>query len=157
MSKLLERAKICLKHAKHDYLYIGENDAYVDDCCFNIQQGIELSLKYLVELSGQRCSQTRDIRANLNLLCATDYDIPNAPELRMLAHTINEWKVKSCYLDSFTAMAEDITTAKGYLSDLIEYAEKLTIEMRLDPAALKSDIIISAETATEEQKNNGTI
>ena len=50
MSKLLARAKVRLKNAQNDYYYLSVDDAYVDDCCYNLQQCIEYCLKYIVEL-----------------------------------------------------------------------------------------------------------
>ena len=51
MSKLLERAKVKLENAQNDYDKIQKSDAYLDDCCFNLQQAIEFTLKYIVEMN----------------------------------------------------------------------------------------------------------
>lgn len=45
MSKLLARAKVDLKNANDDYKRMGTDDAYVDDCCYNLQQAIEKNVE----------------------------------------------------------------------------------------------------------------
>lgn len=47
MSKLLERAKVKRENAENSYKKIQLNDAYLDDCCYNLQQAVEMTLKYL--------------------------------------------------------------------------------------------------------------
>jgi HEPN domain-containing protein len=53
MSKLLARAKAKRTNAENNYNYMSIDDAYIDECCFNLQQAIEFSLKYLVEMYGE--------------------------------------------------------------------------------------------------------
>ena len=38
-------------HAAYDAL-IADDDSHLEECCFNLQQGIELALKYLIEING---------------------------------------------------------------------------------------------------------
>ena len=42
MSKLLARAKAKRESANHSYNNMSIDDAYIDECCFNLQQGINL-------------------------------------------------------------------------------------------------------------------
>lgn len=53
MSKLLARAKAKRTNVINCYNQISLDDAYIDECCFNLQQGIEFCLKYIVEMSGK--------------------------------------------------------------------------------------------------------
>ena len=39
------------------------DDAYIDECCFNLQQVVEFTLKYIVEMSGEEYIENHDIRA----------------------------------------------------------------------------------------------
>ncbi|MGN0153712.1 MAG: HEPN domain-containing protein [Lachnospiraceae bacterium] len=65
MSKLLARAKVNLENAKNSYSKMGIDDAYVDDCCYNLQQVIEKTLKYIVEMNGSRYAETFCLGAEL--------------------------------------------------------------------------------------------
>lgn len=53
MSKLLARAKAKRTNVINCYNQISLDDAYIDECCFNLKQGIEFCLKYIVEMSGE--------------------------------------------------------------------------------------------------------
>ena len=68
MSKLYERALVKLENAENGYKKISQNDAYLDDCCYNLQQSIEMMLKYCVEMSGESYVENHDIRAQINKL-----------------------------------------------------------------------------------------
>ena len=68
MSKLLARAKAKKSSAENSYNNMSLDDAYIDECCFNLQQAIEFTLKYLVEMSGERYIENHDIRAQINKL-----------------------------------------------------------------------------------------
>lgn len=66
MSKLLRRAKTKYNNAQNSFSRIAEDDAYADDCYYNLQQCIEFTLKYLIEVNGKRYVENHDIRAQLN-------------------------------------------------------------------------------------------
>ena len=119
MSKLLRRAKTKLDNAISSYGKIASDDVYLDDCCFNLQQGIEFVLKYMVEMTGQRYAQNHDIRAQLNLLDKAGVKYRHKIDLRNMAVTINEWKDAARYNDSFVAVVEDVELALVILKDLI--------------------------------------
>ena len=72
MSKLLARAKAKKYSADNSYNLMSIDDAYIDECCFNLQQAIEFTLKYLVEMSGERYIENHDIRAQINKLKSLD-------------------------------------------------------------------------------------
>jgi len=130
MSKLLERAKIKRINALNDYQNIAVNDAFLDDCCFNLQQGIENTLKYIVEMNGENYIENHDVRAQLNKLSKMNVSLPMEEKIKELASTLNEWKTQSRYNDNFTALIDDIKEAMKLLDDLIEYADKLAVEVK---------------------------
>ncbi len=125
MSKLLARAKAKLFSAENSYNYISLDDAYVDECCFNLQQSIEFALKYLVEMHGEYFVENHDIRAQINKLKKLDVYIPCEEKLRYLASTINSWEVETRYNDNFVALLEDIEDVRKIASELIDYCETL--------------------------------
>ena len=128
MSKLFERAKVKLENARNSYGKIQSNDAYLDDCCYNLQQAIEMMMKYCVELSGQEYVENHDIRAQINRLGEKKNDVPQIDRLRELAPTINEWEGKSRYTESFTATIEDINEVLQIAEELKIYCSSLVIE-----------------------------
>lgn len=125
MSKLLNRAKINLLNAKNDYRNFSIDDAYVDDCCYNLQQCIEKTLKFIVEMTGKEYVKSHDIRAQLNILQDIKNKLPYEKELRDMAWTINEWEASSRYKDNFVALQDDIDCAMKYAEALVQYAENL--------------------------------
>ena len=124
MSKLLARAKAKKYSADNSYNLMSIDDAYIDECCFNLQQAIEFSLKYLVEMSGERYIENHDIRAQINKLKSLDKFIPCEEKLRMMASTINTWAVETRYNDNFVALLDDIDDARSIVEELIAYCDK---------------------------------
>ncbi|MBQ8292358.1 MAG: HEPN domain-containing protein [Bacilli bacterium] len=124
MSKLLARAKAKRFSAENSYNNMALDDAYIDECCFNLQQAIEFCLKYLVEMSGEAYIENHDIRAQMNKLKKMDKYFPCEEKLRFMASTINSWEVDTRYNDNFVALLEDIDEARDIADELIEYCEK---------------------------------
>lgn len=125
MSKLLARARAKMFSAENSYNYISLDDAYVDECCFNLQLSIEFALKYLVEMHGENFVENHDIRAQINKLKKLDVYIPCEEKLRYLASTINSWEVETRYNDNFVALLEDIEDVRKIASELIDYCDSL--------------------------------
>ena len=125
MSKLLARAKVKRMNAEYDYRNISVDDAYIDDCCYNLEQAIEFSLKYIVEMNGEKYVENHDIRAQLNKLKSIGAYIPCDKELRLYASTINSWEVETRYNDDFVALLDDINDIKDIADALIEYCDSL--------------------------------
>ena len=123
MSKLLNRAKVKMNNALNDYNLISNDDAYLDDCCYNLQQAIEMTLKFLVELQGSAYVMNHDILAQLNTLRRLEINIPYYDELRHMAVTLNSWEAESRYKDNFCAVMEDIDAAILYAKELISFAD----------------------------------
>jgi len=124
MSKLLSRAHVSLENAEHNYGRIGLDDCYMDACCYNLQQSIEFSLKFLVEMTGQQYAENHDVRANLNILNKMDYHVPNEKEIRNMASTLYSWETESRYRDSFVVAIEDVEEAFVYARSLLMEAKK---------------------------------
>ncbi len=124
MSKLLARAKAKKSSAENSYNNMSLDDAYIDECCFNLQQAIEFTLKYLVEMAGEHYIENHDIRAQMNKLKKLDKYFPCEEQLRSMASTINSWEVDTRYNDNFVALLEDIDDAMKIADELIEYCEK---------------------------------
>jgi len=125
MSKLLARAKAKRFNAENSYHCMSIDDAYIDECCFNLQQAIEFSLKYLVEMSGEQYVENHDIRAQMNKLKQLNTFIPSEDKLRLYASTINSWEVETRYNDKFVALIEDINEIRIIADELIKYCESL--------------------------------
>ena len=127
MSRMLSRAKVKLENARNSYIKIDIDDAYRDDCCYNLQQSIEMVLKAIVELYGEQYAENHDLRANINILNKMGIDIPLQKEIRNMASTIYGWEAESRYLDSFVALNEDIKDAFEVAETLIKYAGNLVV------------------------------
>ena len=132
MSKFLSRAKICLEHAKNDYIKIEENDCYMDSCCFNLQQCVEFLLKGIVEMNGILYAENHDVRANLNILMRNNIDIPYEKEIREKASVLYSWETESRYKDSFIAAIKDIDEVVTIAEALLQYATKDLVEIEVN-------------------------
>lgn len=123
MSKLLSRAMVSLENAEHNYRLIHKDDCYLDACCYNLQQAIELSLKFLVEMTGQQYAENHDIRANINILNRIDYHVSYESEIRNMASTLYGWETESRYKESFVAAISDVEDAFKYARALVSEAQ----------------------------------
>lgn len=132
MSKLLARAKVKRENAEHSYLKMGEEDAYRDDCCYNLQQTIEMTLKAIVELYGEQYAENHDVRANLNILNRKGIEVPDQKEIRALASTIYGWETESRYRDNFVSLREDIDQAREIADHLIQYCDGLLHQTKVE-------------------------
>lgn len=128
MSKLLARAKVKLANAQNNYKYIGQDDAFLDETCYNLQQCIEMSLKYLVEMQGENYVENHDVRAQINKLKSIGAEIPCEEEIRGIASTLNDWEAQSRYNDNFTALIEDVDIATDIANKLVAYCDELVKE-----------------------------
>ena len=131
MSKLLARAKAKRFSAENSYNNITVDDAYIDECCFSLQQTIEFCLKYMVEMAGEVYPENHDIRAQMNKLKKLNQYIPCEDKLRLLASLINSWEVETRYSDSFTALLEDIDEVRIIADEIIKYCDSLVISEEL--------------------------
>ncbi len=137
MSKLLSRAKVKLENAETNYKKMGEDDAYRDDVCYNLQQAIEMSLKAMVELNGLQYAENHDVRANLNILNRNNIQVPLQEELRSIASTVYSWETESRYKDSFVSLIEDIDQAMIIAKEYIKIVESMIgEEMIEDPQTM---------------------
>lgn len=123
MSKLLSRAQVSLENAEHNYSLASVDDCYLDACCYNLQQSIEFSLKFLVEMAGMQYAENHDIRANLNILNRVNYHVSYELELRNMASTLYSWETETRYKDSFVAVLEDVDNALVYARAMVKEAE----------------------------------
>ena len=127
MSKLLARAKAKRFSAENSYHNMALDDAYIEECCFNLQQVVEFTLKYIVEMSGEEYIENHDIRAQINKLKKMDVYFPCEDELRKLASVINSWEVDTRYNDNFVALLDDINEVREIADKLISYCDSLVI------------------------------
>ena len=131
MSKLFKRAKVQLALARDCYVHISDDDAYTDACCYCLQQSIELSLKYLVEINGESFAENHDLRANLNKLDRIGIAVPDKELLRSMASTLYSWETESRYRDDFIALTEDIENAMAIADELISFADVLVSQVAI--------------------------
>ena len=106
------------------------DDAYVDECCYNLQQAIEMGLKAVVELNGLDIAENHDLRANLNVLNKNGIKLEMEKDIRSMASTLYSWETEARYKDSFTAVVDDIEDARKIAKNMISYASSLIEEMK---------------------------
>ena len=87
---------------------------------------MEMTLKYLIELSGNSYPRSHRIESLINELdnigvCASQIDA-----IRGKAALYSAWEAESRYLDDFAALSSDVLEAISLTKDLIEYAKSLS-------------------------------
>jgi len=125
MSKLLSRAIVKRENAENNYIKISLDDAYLDDCCYNLQQAIEYCLKYIIEIHGEKYIENHDIRAQLNKINESLIEIPEYNRIRNMATTLNSWNVESRYNDNFIALIDDVEDARKIAETLVDYCKSI--------------------------------
>ena len=133
MSKLFKRAKVQYKIACDCYIHFADDDAYIDACCYSLQQAIELCLKFTVEIHGESYAENHDLRANLKKLDKMGIAVPMSKEIRNMASTLYSWETESRYNDDFVALIEDIDMAKEITAELISYCNSLYSQINYEP------------------------
>ena len=129
MSKLLARAHVKRINAENDYFHISEDDAFLDDCCYNLQQTVEFGLKYIVEMNGENYVENHDVRAQLNKLKSLGVVLPFGEDVRRMASVLNSWETETRYNDSFTSVIEDVEDARILADRILKYCDSLVTEI----------------------------
>lgn len=133
MSRLLSRAKANYLMAEYIYTKVGEDDVYMDSCCYSLSQTIELALKFIVEMTGNNYAENHDIRANLNILQRASFELPFEAELRDKAKLLYEWETESRYKESFVAAYADVDEVRALAKDILDFAESLITSIDVEP------------------------
>lgn len=133
MSRLLSRAKANYLMAEYIYTRVGEDDVYMDSCCYSLSQTIELALKFIVEMTGNNYAENHDIRANLNILSRSSFELPFESELRNKAKLLYEWETESRYKESFVAAYADVDEVRALAKDILDFAESLITPIEVEP------------------------
>jgi len=129
VSKLLARAHVKYRNAEFDFANIASDDAFLDDCCYNLQQCIEFCLKYIVEMQGELYVENHDVRAQLNKLSSLGVELPFFDDIRYMASTLNDWEAESRYNDDFSALFDEVEDARQLAMQLLDYCDGLVKEI----------------------------
>lgn len=103
MSVLLLKAKTKIKSVELaiDYLEDTQFD-FSGELCFGIQQILEFTIKYALEVKGVKYRRTHDIEYLFDLLSSV-YELSDvAIQLRSVANKITKWEASSRYDEGFT-------------------------------------------------------
>ena len=125
MSKLLRRAKARFESAKMQYSKIGDDDAYLDMCCFDLQQVIEFTLKFIVESNGSRYKVGHNLLLQLADIEQLGIEIPDKSFYLSNASIINTWETQTRYFDDFTVVMSLVDEVIRKIPALIKFADSL--------------------------------
>lgn len=118
----IRKAFICLEHAETDFININCDDAYLESCCFNLQQSMEFLLNGIVEMYGHTCALNHEISANLSILDEARIEIPYKQEIVDIVNLLDSWKIDGRCHDPFIELMGDIEDVMEYANALIKYA-----------------------------------
>ncbi len=153
MSKLLTRAKTRYEASVDNYRNISADDAYFDAACYNVQQCIEFTMKYLVEIHGGQYVENHDVRAQLNKMEQLGVDFPFAEQVRSLAVTLNEWEARSRYADDFVATKKELETAIVLAKSLLDHADSLVYRQERTHSVLDANIAEAEKRFLQSREN----
>lgn len=138
MSKLLRRAKARFESAKMQYSRISEDDAYLDMCCFDLQQVIEFTLKFIVESNGSKYKVGHNLLLQLADIEQLGIDIPDKSFYLSNASIFNTWETQTRYFDDFTAVISLVDETVHKIPALFEFADSLVKEEKSNSSLTKS-------------------
>lgn len=125
MSKLLSRAKVKYSNACIDFSRVNEDDAFLDETCCNLEQCIDMCLKYLLEMNGENLFGTNDVRVLINKLSMCDAKIPYEDRLRSMSNILNDWDIQLTCTGAVEPTLDDVIKVKKIAENLIEYCDKI--------------------------------
>ena len=125
MSKLLRRAKARFESAKLQYSRISEDDAYLDMCCFDLQQVLEFTLKFIVEISGSKYKVGHNLLLQLADIDRLGIEIPDKSFYLSNASLFNTWETQTRYFDDFTAVMSLVDETVQKIPALLDFADSL--------------------------------
>ena len=112
MSNLLKRARTDIEIARTLMSPRGnpENDSLITaQAAYHIQQGIEKSLKYQIEMSGKPYRKIHNLTGLI--IDAELTGIVISDELKAMAYLITDWEASSRYNDDFEVSLTDMEKA----------------------------------------------
>lgn len=127
MSKLLKHSERWLDMAKYAWQCASVDDSFISQTCFDLQQTLELALRYLLTLYAVDYHDTHDFEILINLCSSIDlpFEIPSCFKIK--AATYNYWEESSREDDDFNASKEDIEELFVVLPDFIQSINKLNV------------------------------
>lgn len=138
MSNLFVRSKARFDLAAAAWKHKKNDEGYLELVCFDVQQSMEFTLKYILECNGIKYPRTHDIKRLIKLL-EEEGNCPNEVKaLKENADDYTKWEADSRYDDDFMETVSVIDDALTKLRTLIKYTES-TYEQRpyIDDAALQ--------------------
>ena len=153
MSKLLNRAKVDIENAKHNLERISHDDVHLDAGCFQVQQAIEKTIKFIVEIHGGNYVQNHDIRANINKLDEMNRPLPEDLKsvLRSKAAQLAAWEATTRYGEDFYSDAQELTEMIALAEKTVEVAESLVQELE---TIREGDEVFTLEEPSENKDDH---
>lgn len=121
MSKLLLKAKINLERAEDAYKRMSIDELYRDECCYQIQQAIEKSLKYVLEVNKISYKFKHSLKPLIDIVENLSIKVPN--DIKDKVDMLDSWESESRYNDNFYALKKDIEIEIQATSILIKEIE----------------------------------
>jgi HEPN domain-containing protein len=120
MSKIYLKAEKNLIIAKG--LRNSQNEDYFRDMiCYHVQQSVEMSLKFLLELSDVKYTFTHNITELLVLFEENAVELPVFDELILLAPVITNWEASSRYKDNFKEVLRNVDAGLLLAEKLLDF------------------------------------
>lgn len=121
---LFDKAKQNLKVAESIYSTIAINDeAYLNYVGYHIQQALELSIKYMLEMNGVNYSKTHDIDQLIRLANINNVDLYLNEYIDDHSEMFSLWEARTRYILNYRLekrkIERSLTETKSYL-DIID-------------------------------------
>ena len=133
---LLDKAVQNLNCAKALYnSELVEDEAYLNYVGYHLQQAVELSIKYQLELNGVEYNKTHDIEQLIQLAKASGVELFITDYIDDKAEMFSSWEAKTRYILNYKLEERKVSVAltevDKYISSLINQKD-LLFENKLD-------------------------
>ena len=123
---LLDKAVQNLNCAKILYnSELLEDEAYLNYVGYHLQQAVELSIKYILEMNGIEYSKTHDIEQLIQLASESNVDLYISDYIYDKAEMFSSWEAKTRYIMNYKLEKRKVSNAiievEKYIKVLLEH------------------------------------
>lgn len=127
MSGLIQQSFSDLHTAKLVWRFRSEDDLAINRTCYSLQQSVEKSLKFLIEVHGTDYPHTHDIQKLLEKVSSLGVHAEILDKLESYAEAMTDWEARSSYADDFCALRSKVEDVMVLAQELLDYAKTFAV------------------------------
>lgn len=124
MGNMLGRSYVFRENAIQNMGKVADDECYMDVACFNMQQSLELLLKFIIEDRGMQAPKTHDICDLLVFVKTAGFVYSKYDALYEMGDTLTKWETRSRYGSGIISTIEKLRDVYKHIVQLEdEYKE----------------------------------